>query len=251
MRSNQYTIFFVASMTAIVALVLSLMATGLKGIHDRNEAIFNKKAILSAIETELGEGVKAQKLSDDEVLSIFDNNIDQYVLDKDGNVLGSEEVEARGHKGGAAENVDMAKEKKKDPANRIFPLFVYKTQEGDAIYIVSVRGTGLWDEIWGNIAIRDDFETVVGASFDHKGETPGLGAEIKDNPAFSRQFEGKKLYDQNGNFTSVVVRKGGARNMRYEVDGISGATVTCDGVTDMLIEGIRYYQPYFNSVKKS
>lgn len=250
MRSNNYVIGFVVTMTVVVALVLSLMATGLKPIHDRNEAIFNKKAVLAAIESELGENVKADKLPDEEVLSIFDEKIVQTVIDFNGNPVSSEEVEARGYKGGLAEHVDMKKEKKKPAEERIFPVFTYNNG-GESIYIVSIRGNGLWDEIWGNVALKDDFATVVGASFDHQGETPGLGAEIKDNPAFKRQFQGKSIYDADGTYTSVVVRKGGARNPRYEVDGISGATVTADGVSDMLYEGIQYYQPYFKTQKKS
>ncbi len=250
MRSSTYVIGFVTAMTVVVALVLSLMATGLKPIHDKNEAIFNKKAVLAAIESELGENVKADKLPDEEVLTIFEDKITQQVIDYTGKEVSVEEVEARGYKGGQAEHVDMKKEKKKDAEERIFPVYTYKSN-GETIYIVSIRGNGLWDEIWGNIALKDDFATVVGASFDHQGETPGLGAEIKDNPSFKRQFQGKNLYDEDGNFTSVVVRKGGARNPRYEVDGISGATVTADGVTDMLYEGIQYYQPFFNAQKKS
>jgi Na+-transporting NADH:ubiquinone oxidoreductase subunit C len=236
-------------MTVVVALVLSLMATGLKPTHDKNEAIFNKKAILAAIETELGDDVKADKLPENEVLAIFNDKIVQTVVDYNGNPVSAEEVEARGYKGGQAENVDMKKEKKKPAEERIFPVFTFDNN-GKKVYIVSIRGNGLWDEIWGNIAIKDDFETVVGASFDHQGETPGLGAEIKDNPAFKKQFAGKSLYDESGNYTSVVVRKGGARNELYEVDGISGATVTADGVSDMLYAGIQYYQPFFKTQKK-
>ena len=198
-------------MTVVVALVLASMATLLKPIHDRNEAIFNKKAVLSAIETELGDGVKVKKMEDDEVLNIFDNRITQEVVDYSGQLVSIEEVESRGYPGGLAEHIDMKKEKKKAAEDRIFPVFTYD-DGSKKTYIVSVRGNGLWDEIWGNIALTDDFKTVVGASFDHQGETPGLGAEIKDNPSFRKQFRGKSLYDDKGNYTSVVVRKGGARN---------------------------------------
>ena len=133
MRSNQYVILFIASVTIVVGLVLSLMATVLRPIHDQNEAIFNKKAILAAIESELGENVKASKLSKEEVTTIFENNIDQQVVDIDGNIISKEEVENRGYKGGLAENVDMAKEKKKDLENRIFPVFIYSAGDGDNI----------------------------------------------------------------------------------------------------------------------
>lgn len=226
---------FVIILTVVVAFVLSLLATGLKPIHDRNEAIYNKKAILSAIESSLESSTSA--MSVDQVQSIFDESIEQVVVDYQGEVID----------GVQAEDVDMAQERKKPLAAKKFPIYIYKGGQ-DPIYIVSVRGSGLWDEIWGNIALKDDFSTVAGAAFDHKGETPGLGAEIKDNPNFSKQFEGKTLYE-NGTFTSIDVVKNGAKGP-HEVDGISGATITGNGVADMLEQGIEYYEPYFESVKK-
>jgi len=98
-------------------------------------------------------------------------------------------------------------------------LFIYNSN-GEKVYIVSVRGNGLWNEIWGNVALQSDFNTVVGATFDHAGETPGLGAEIKDNPTFANNFKGKKIYD-NGEYVSINVRKGGAKDHLHDVDGIS------------------------------
>ena len=241
---------FVISMTLLVSLVLAGMTTALKDIHKSNEAIFNKKAILAAIQTKLGDGVKAADLADDKVLSLFNEKITQTVVDFEGNVVTAEQVEGRGYKGGQAENVDMKKEKKRPAQDRFFPVFVYD-DAGKKTYIISIRGSGLWDDIWGNIAVSGDFKTVEGASFDHQGETAGLGAEIKDNAGFAKQFIGKSLYNPEGDFTSVVVKKGGIRNPTYEVDGISGATVTCDGVSDMLYDGVKYYMPYFKSIKKS
>lgn len=224
-------------LTMVVALVLSLLATGLKPIHDRNEAVYNKKAVLSAIENDLQ--MQAADLTAEKVQSIFDESIEQVVVDANGQVI----------EGVRAEDVDMAQEKKKPVENRRFPIYVYNGAQGK-IYIVSVRGSGLWDEIWGNIAIADDFNTVAGAAFDHKGETPGLGAEIKDNPAFSEQFQGKKLYEEDGTYTSIDVVKNGADGV-HEVDGISGATITGNGVADMLEQGIKYYEPYFEKIKQS
>jgi len=193
--------FFVLIMTVVVALVLAGMNTGLKSIHEQNEAIFNKKAVLAAIQSQLGEGVKAADIPDEEVQQIFENNITQLVVDHEGQAITTEAVESRGYKGGMAEHVDMKKEKKRDLDDRYFPVYIYESGS--------------------------------------------------DNPSFPRQFQGKSLYDKDGNFTSVVVKKGGARNPRYEVDGISGATVTCDGVSDMLFDGIKNYMPYFNKASKS
>lgn len=220
----------------VVALILSLLATGLKPIHDRNEAIYNKRAILSAIESNLD--AKASTMSDDQVQTIFDSQIEQIVVDMNGNVID----------GVIAEEIDMAREKKKPVADQRLPIYIYNSQAGK-IYIVSVRGSGLWDEIWGSIALEDDFNTIAGAAFDHKGETPGLGAEIKDNPKFPAQFVGKKLYNENGEFVSVEVKKGGIREPAHQVDAISGSTITGNGVTEMLDRGLQYYEPYFNKQK--
>ena len=255
MDSTGYVLKFTLTMTIVTSVLLAGLFYATQDRAKKNEALFNKRAILSAIATHLGGEPK--DMSDEQVLDIFNNKVTQYALNMEGGEVSSEEVEAAGHKGGKAENIDMAKEKKKPETTRILPLFVFKDKKDGkdvTYYIVSVRGNGLWDEIWGNIAIEDDFNTIVGASFDHKGETPGLGAEIKDNPSFKAMFnkdaDPLQLYTSDGTYTSVVVRKGGAKDATYQVDGISGATVTCDGVTEMLERGIKYYEPYFNKMKK-
>jgi len=245
-HSTGYIIKFIVTLTGIVALVLAFMATALKPRQDRNEAIYNKRAILAAVEGPLGKEVK--NLTDLDVQEVFDNQVEQLVVDMTGATVDDAVILKRKYKGTLAEDIDMAKEKKRPESERLLPVFIFD-QDGKKYYIISVRGNGLWDEIWGNIALEDDLKTIAGTAFDHKGETPGLGGEIKDNPSFPAQFKGKKIIDDNGNYTSIVVRKGGARNPTFEVDGISGATITCDGVTEMLYRGIKYYEPYFNSIK--
>jgi len=235
-------------MTAVAALLLALMATSLKPRHDRNEAVYNKRAILSAVEGPLGKKVK--DLTDIDVQEVFDNQVEQLVVDMTGARADEAVVLDRKYKGVLAENIDMAKEKKRPESDRLLPVFIFE-QDGKKYYIISIRGSGLWDEIWGNIAVEDDLKTLAGTAFDHKGETPGLGGEIKDNAGFSAQFVGKKFIDDTGNYTSIVVRKGGAKNPSFEVDGISGATITCDGVSEMLYRGIKYYEPYFNSIDQN
>jgi len=231
MESTNYVVGFTLAMTVLVALTLSSLFYGTKDQVAQNADVFNKRAILSAISAKLDRPVA--DFSDGDVLSLFEEKVEQKVLDMSG-----EEVD-----GIMAEKVDMAKEAKKAVDDRQLPLFVYNNG-GEKIYIVSVRGSGLWDAIWGNVALESDFTTVVGASFDHAGETPGLGAEIKDNPAFAKQFGGKKIY-KDGEYVSVGVIKGGAKDLAYEVDGLSGATVTADGVDEMLYRGIKYYEPFF------
>lgn len=228
-------------MTCVVALVLAAMATLLKPIHKANEALYNKRAIIQAVETRLSKPVA--EMTDKEVDVVFQQNVDQFVINTDGERLTEEAVVAAGYPGGKAEFVDMEKEKKKAPENRILPVFKYD-KDGESSYIFSVRGSGLWDAIWGNIAFQSNLNTVVGATFDHKSETPGLGAEIKDNPNFREQFQGKEIFEEDGDFVSITVRKGGAKDPDHEVDGISGATITADGVTDMLQYGLKNYMAF-------
>ena len=129
---------------------------------------------------------------------------------------------------------------------------VVRYKDGDKeFYILSVRGKGLWDAIWGNIALEKDMNTIAGVDFDHKAETPGLGAEIKDNAAWKKQFIGKSISDDQGGIRGVAVMKGGAKNDVWQVDGISGATITADGVEEMLERGLKYYSPVLDKMKKS
>jgi len=238
MSGTNYIVVFVLVLTVTVAVLLTGLREVTKAGAERNEAIFNKRAILLAVENHLG-GQTVSQLSDDDVAKVFDEQVKQVTFNMNGEVV--EDVKA--------ENVDLAKEKKKPVEDRLLPLYVFNEKETkNKFYILCVRGNGLWDEIWGNIALEDDLTTVAGAAFDHKGETPGLGAEIKDNPSFRKQFEDKKIYNDNGEFVSVTVRKGGGRN-EHEVDGISGATVTADGVTKMLKKGISYYEPVLDKIK--
>jgi len=238
-NNNGYVLTFILIMTATVAVLLTGLREATKEGAARNEDIFNKRAILTAIEDKLDGTVKG--MSDEEVIQIFESDMQQIVLDMEGNVVEGDKK---------AEDIDMAVERKKPEANRLLPLYVYEGAGGKN-YILSVRGNGLWDEIWGNIALESDLNTIAGAAFDHKGETPGLGAEIKDNPKFSAQFKGKKIYEDN-EYVSVDVVKGGAPSgAEHAVDGISGATVTADGVEEMLYRGIQYYEPYLRQLKQS
>ncbi len=228
---------FTVGMTSIVALLLAGMFTFLKPIHDANEALYNKKQILGALNTPLA--INADDLSDAEVEEYF-KSVQQTVVDYQGNPI--ENVKA--------EEVNMEKQEKKAIEDRQFPVFIME-YEGKKYYILSVRGNGLWDKIWGWIALEADVNTIAGTAFGHKAETPGLGAEIKDNASFKKNFEGKKIYKDDGEFVSVAVRKGGvAKNDPHAIDIISGATVTSVGVSEMLYKGIKLYEPYLETLPK-
>lgn len=224
-------------MTTLAAVLLAGMLYITEPAALKAEAVFNKRAILTAVEKKLPKPLK--EMSDQEVLDLFETRVDQHVLDMKG-----EEVQGR-----EAEKVKLEQEKKKPEADRVLPLFIYKDDQGNPYYILSVRGSGLWDEIWGSIAVESDMNTIAGVSFDHKAETPGLGAEIKDNPSFPAQFVNKKLYNDEGELVAVNVRKGGVVEENHDVDAISGATITGNGVTEMLRRGLKYYEPYIKKIQ--
>lgn len=240
-HSTNYVLLYTMGMTTIVAIVLAGMFSSLKDIHKENERNYNKKQLLSSLNNYgkfAADGVKLDKLPDAEVATIFDK-VETAVIDAEGNPTE-----------GNAVDIDMEKEEKKPLAERKYPVYIYSGEGGEKIYILSVRGNGLWDKIWGWIAVKnDENRSVVGASFGHKGETPGLGAEIKDNTSWKKQFSnGKQLY-KDGEYKSVLVKKGGAKDLAVQVDGISGATVTCDGVSEMLDRGLKIYLPYLDAQK--
>ncbi len=241
MHSTGYTIVFVLIMTSVVALLLAGMYTVLKPIHDVNEKNFNRKEVLKAVGSvfEATDGKSVESLSDTEVEEIFSSRIQQYAVNTNGDII----------EGVVAEDIDMAKERKKPESEQKLPFYIYDGGAEGTYYIVTVRGNGLWDEIWGNVALRADFKTIAGVAFDHKGETPGLGAEIKDNSAFPRAFVGKTIYSETGVFRGIDIVKGGVKNADYEIDVISGATVTAEGVEEMMDRGIEYYENTFEDIK--
>jgi len=234
--STGYVIRFTLIMTTISAFLLAGLFYATAPLAKKGEEVFNKRAILAAVGNYLETPLN--KMSDEAVLSLFDNDIEQVSLDMDGNIL----------KDVLAAKIDLAKERKKPEADRNLPFFKY-TANGKTYYIMSVRGKGLWDDIWGNIAVEADLNTIAGASFDHKGETPGLGAEIKDNVKFPANFIGKTIYDANGEYSPVTVSRGAAKPNTNSVDGISGATITGDGVGEMVDTWLKFYEPYLKKLK--
>ena len=189
--SNTYIFLYITALVTVIAVVLTLVSTGLKPHRDRNK-----------------EAEKCQQI-----------------------------LRAAGHDIDRSKAVDAF-------SNLAVPL----TDDGRQYQIVCADGTkgiairldgkGLWGPIWGYAVLSEDGKTVKGVCFDHKSETPGLGAKITDE-AFMKSFEGKKLYDKDGNYVSVRVLKPGTSAEIAEenrVDAISGATITSRGVDQMMKE---------------
>jgi Na+-transporting NADH:ubiquinone oxidoreductase subunit C len=229
MQSNRYIFLYASAMVVLVALVLSGAATLLRPMQDRNMRIEKMQNILATID------IKAPKA---EAESLFNEYITEMrIVDHNGNDLEGDAFE-----------VDLQDENRKELANRQLPLYLAEV-DGESYVIVPIRGNGLWGPIWGYVGLASDLATIVGANFDHASETPGLGAEISDQD-FQEQFPGKRIYDQQGNFRPVQVVKGGAPpDDPHAVDGISGGTITSNGVTNMLRDGLAAYEETFKNMK--
>lgn len=225
-NSNKYTIGFSFVMVVIVALLLAFASEGLKPMQNQNIEREKMQNILKSV------GIEVTR---DEAKDAYDKYItEEIVLNDKG-----EQVE------GDAFKVDILKEYKSG-GQKNFPIYIYE-YEGSKKYIIPLVGKGLWGPIWGYIALESDKNTVAGASFDHKGETPGLGAEINQG-WFQDPFVGKKVFDESGNYQSIKVIKGGApEGDKHGVDAISGGTITGNGVTEMLVRTLKTYEPYLKS----
>ncbi|AGC76996.1 Na+-transporting NADH:ubiquinone oxidoreductase subunit C [Nonlabens dokdonensis] len=229
-NSNAYTFLFVVLLIAVVASALALTATALQPEQAENVKNEKMQNILGTVGIEVAR---------DSAQIPFDKYIvERIALDSKGQERNDVD----------AFTVDLKKELKKDVEEQAFPLYVADI-EGAKYYIVPLRGKGLWDAIWGYIALKDDVNTIKGAVFDHKAETPGLGAEITQG-WFKKRFDDEKIFDGSGNFIGVSVAKGyqgGENKDDNAVDAISGATITGDGVTDMISERLVNYLPYFKN----
>ncbi|MDR0713151.1 MAG: NADH:ubiquinone reductase (Na(+)-transporting) subunit C [Bacteroidales bacterium] len=230
--SNLYIFGFSSALVLLVAAALSFTSLSLSDRQSANVEIERKQNILSA----LGVESEAQEV---------ETKYEQYI--RRGVVIKADGSEANGE---SPEKIDLKKESLKPVAERLLPLYTAE-KEGKSYIVIPVRGTGLWGPIWGNVALEDDMNTIYGVTFDHKGETPGLGAEI-NTPAFQQQFRNKKLFDASNRFLSVAVEKPGSYTPNdHTVDAISGGTLTSKGLQTMLKTGIEPYQTYFSQHKSN
>ena len=239
---NSYTVFFAIIMVIIVGTLLAFTASSLKERIAENKRIEKQQNILYAMGVNENEGNKANFVSKDKVGEAFKKYITNQLVIQEGKESQDEN----------AYLIDIKKEQEsvKDGNARRLPLFIGE-REGKKFYIAPIRGKGLWDAIWAYVAM-DENMVVQGAYFDHKGETPGLGANIKER-FFMDDFIGEHLMF-NGTFKGITVSKsnGDPKNedkTDNEVDAIAGSTITGDGVTAMIRNELKLYVPYFKNLK--
>jgi len=245
MYSNGYIFRYAAILVIIAAALLSTAAMLLKPFQQRNMDIEKMGGILAS--------ANIFNVSTKETIKEFNHYVtDAIVVNKDGNVI--EDLKDGDKEDGTAFKINMKDELYRKSQGLDYKLPIYKIdKEGKILYIFPLYGTGLWGPIWGNLAVGEDLNTVIGVTFGDKGETPGLGAEIANRP-FQVQFVGKKLFDKNDQFTSIRVVKGGVKTLPEDqqihgVDAVSGGTITSKGVDKMLKDVLECYLPYIEKQK--
>ncbi len=234
--SNAYIFIFSTVMVVCVAALLSFVAEQLRPIQERNVEIEKKLDILRSVGKATGVAEVDEK--DVYIEKEYEDFItNSFVIDRSGSM--KEGVEAF--------YVNLKEEQSKDSAEQNLPVYVYTHTDSSKKYIIPLLGKGLWGPIWGYISLDEDFSTIYGAIFAHAKETPGLGAEI-DQSWFQAQFKGLVIFDEQDNFTSVEVVKGGApEGATAAVDAISGGTITSKALQKMMFECLVNYETYFKS----
>ena len=239
-NSNVYTVIYATVLTVLVAVLLSVAALGLKDKQKANSDNEKKQQILAAVSSKLG-----QEITFDNAAAVWEQlamNDNMLAVTTDGNQVDGVNVFEITPKAQFSKGIVKA--------DAQLPVFVANVN-GTSYYIMCMYGAGLWDAIWGYIAV-DAEGNIAGCSFDHAGETAGLGAKIKDDPAFAEAFIGKNIY-KDGELASVAVTKPGKANPYVAggetVDCITGATKTSDCVSDMIFQSLKGYQNYLLSIK--
>jgi len=229
MHSNSYTIFFTSIVTIILGSFLSIANGTLKDRQDFNVENDSKKNIL----TSLGHRPESDRSwTSDDIKRIFEQKIDAYVLNAKGD-----------HTDIDPKSIDTETDKEN------LPIYVDKEDGEVRGYAIPVSGKGLWSTLYGYFAIEPDGITAKGITFYAHKETPGLGGEV-EKPWFQNNFVGKRFIDEKGNLVGIKVIKGKANpNSPYEVDGISGATITSKGLESFLVEDIKKYEPFFQKIR--
>ena len=228
-NSNSYTIIYSAVIVVIVAFLLAFVFQALKPMQDANVALDKKKQILNSL--------NIRDLSNEEADAKYKEVvIADEVIDEKGKI-----VEA-GTQGG--EKVGFKLESKDYKAGKL-ALYICKVN-GSRKYVIPVYGMGLWGPISGYIALNEDKATVYGAYFNHESETAGLGAEIKDNVAWQEKFQGKKVFTSGDDKTIALGVEKNVTDPATQVDAVTGATLTSNGVRDMLHEALGKYLTFLN-----
>ena len=228
-NSNSYTIIYSVIIVVIVAFLLAFVFQALKPMQDANVALDKKKQILNSLNIRDLNDAQADAKYKEVIVA-------DRVIEEKGKVL------LPGTTGGEDAGFKL---ESKDYKEGKLALYICRVN-GETKYVVPVYGMGLWGPISGYIALNADKSTVYGVYFNHESETAGLGAEIKDNKAWQEKFQGKKLF-KNGDDKAIALSvEKKVEDPTTQVDAVTGATLTSNGVRDMLHEALGKYLVFIN-----
>ncbi|MCQ2166569.1 MAG: NADH:ubiquinone reductase (Na(+)-transporting) subunit C [Bacteroidales bacterium] len=232
-NSNIYTVIYTAVVVVIVAAVLAFVSQKLGPMQAANEKAETVSQILTA--AQFGDKESWAEKGNAATLDFYRENVEKAVT-----------VNAKGEETGVLDiqkvaiySVSQLKTQNyniKDGKDFELPVYIFK----NGTKVIPVYGAGLWGPVWGYIALEPDNRSIVGAYFDHEGETPGLGGKIKDDPSFRAQFVGKQIDYSDAKPFSII--KGGAKGKANAVDAITGATMTSKGLDAAIVEWLGAYE---------
>lgn len=247
-NKNTYTIIYATVLVLLVAAILSIVSVSLKSKQQTNIDTETRQNILTSVG--LLEGVEEAENKTDFIKDQYNKYItDSYLVTYDGEIIRDKEKDKDGKstafKLSLKSQYDIMKQANPDTSKLTLPVFVC-TNGNEKYEVFPIYGAGLWGPIWGYIALEEDFNTIRGAIFDHKSETPGLGAEIATDK-FRTQFNGKDIFgfDKDNELTTINVKKGGAEpDDNHAVDAVTGATITSTSLQRTIGQWFHYYMPY-------
>ncbi len=241
-RSNTYVLIFTAIMTVVIGGILSFTSQVLAPAQKKSIELDTKQSILGAVMT-LEQG--------DDALVIYNKRIKAIVVDINGNMI---EKDRKGNPI-IAEDINILKNYKMDADKREYPVYKYMSKSNPneiEAYILPLYGAGLWNAIYGYVALEKDLNTIKGVSFGHVQETPGLGARI-GSKEIQMRYQGKTIFDESGKLVSVMMLKGEKKDPSlfgtHEVDGMSGSTLTAKGLNAMVKDYLTNYEAFIKNNK--
>lgn len=233
-NSNTYIIIYSVVMVVVVAFLLAFVSKALQPRSEANVAIDKKSQILAAL--------NIRNIDKDEIEAKYAEVVEaDMVVKANGSVV----------RYGKEKDADAFCMSSKDISDNSLPLYVCKIN-GETKYVIPVYGMGLWGGLWGYVSVNNDGKTVYGAYFSHESETAGLGALITET-WFQDQFKGKLIYDAEDNVDLSVLKAGKTVegiDDASRCDAITGATLTSNGVDDMLKTCLRSYVGVFKNIAK-
>ncbi len=234
--SNGYTLGFLAVMVIVVGGLLALISSGLKDTIDGNVELDTRKKIMKAI-LSLPQEEEASTLVASFVNSEYESKVNGFLVNYEGEVV-EETIPV------SYDFRKSMKDKSSSWEEKLYPVYEYQS-EGKSVFVIQMLGLGLWDEISGYVAFEADKQTIKGVAFDHVGETPGLGAEMVKHK-FTDQFKNQSVFSEEGNYDFEIYKAGKKPSDGKGVDGLAGATITTDGVDDMVRNTVSHYYNYLS-----